>query len=170
MRIDRDLLLPDSLREELQKPFGKVMECADIAAFLKGKKARVATIGDSVSLSIIEGGVLPSLIIWDGKTHREPMGKKTLQRLEGYAQKTIVKNPAGTITKAAWEAVINSLSKKKASIFVEGEEDLLAIPAILGSKDGGYVVYGMPPGKGAILIVVDRKIKAVFQDILSRFK
>jgi uncharacterized protein (UPF0218 family) len=51
---------------------------------------------------------------------------------------------------------------------VDGEEDLLAIPVILNAPLGTRVVYGLP-GKGAILIAVDRKIKASFEDILSRF-
>jgi len=165
--IEKDIFLPDSLRDELKKPFGKLMECSDIAAQFRGKNISLVTIGDFVSISLIKGGLSPKLIIWDGKNKRLPV--EDLSTLEEYAPITTVNNPAASITKEAWDMVSNSLNKEKASILIEGEEDLLAIPAILNADDGTYIVYGMPPAEGAILIDVDRKIKSVFQDILSKF-
>jgi len=165
--IERDLKLPDSLRDDLQKPFGRVMEASDIAVLLKSEKRRVISVGDSVSEALIKGDVKPSLIIWDGKTRRAPVSDSKL--LHAYSKPIRVKNPAATITKEAWDAVSRSLAANKASILVDGEEDLLAIPAIVNGADGDAVVYGLP-GSGAILIVIDRKIRALFEGILSRFK
>jgi len=167
--IEQDLHLPDSLRDELRKPFGRLLECEEMVPILKGTDEPVITIGDSVSISLIELGVSPSLIIWDGKTRRLPCNEDALQTLEEYAPIDGVANPPGVLTKEAWELVTSSLNKARASILVDGEEDLLTIPAIMNSNEGSQVVYGSP-GKGAILIVVDQKIKAVFQDIISRFE
>lgn len=166
--IEQDVYLPASLRGELRKPFGRVMESEELIGLLDKAPGRLITIGDSVSTSLIEGGLSPNLIIWDGKVKRLPSEKSDI--LRNFAPITEVKNPPATITKEAWDAVSDSLDKERASILVDGEEDLLAIPAILNSEEGTNVVYGYPPDKGAILIVVDPKIKSVFQDILSRFR
>jgi hypothetical protein len=167
--IEQDLILPNSLRDELKKPLGQLVECSDIPKLIKPND-RIVAIGDSVSTSLILTGLSPSLIVWDGRSHRRPVNEGTLRILRKYAPMQKVRNPPATITKEAWSAVTNSLSKDRASIFVEGEEDLLAIPAILNAGEGTKIVYGFPPGKGAILIDADAKTKATFQDILSRFE
>jgi len=167
--IDKDLILPDSLREELKKPFGKLIECSDISKHVKSKD-KIISVGDSVSISLISAGLLPYVIIWDGRTRRRPIGEASLRVLRKYAPIKKVRNPAGMITREAWDAVSNGLSKERFSVFVEGEEDLLAIPAIINAKAGTKVIYGYPPDKGAILIDVDRKIKSSFEDILSKFE
>jgi uncharacterized protein (UPF0218 family) len=165
--IEKDIFLPESLRDELKKPFGKLMECSDIAKMFKGKDITLVTIGDFVSKSLIKGGLSPNLIIWDGKNKRLPV--EDLSTLRDYAPITKVSNSAASISKEAWDVVSESLNKEKESILVDGEEDLLAIPVILNSNEGTYVVYGMPPEEGAILIDIDPKIKSVFQDLLSKF-
>ena len=167
--IGGDLRLPESLRDELKKPFGRLMECADIIRLIKAEPSRVVAIGDYVSTRLVEAGVSPSLIIWDGQTRRSEAGKADTSLLRSYAPPRRVKNPAAVITKAAWDAVSNSLGGEKASILVDGEEDLLVVPAVLGSANGTRVVYGQP-GEGAILIVVNPKIKSAFRSILSRFE
>jgi uncharacterized protein (UPF0218 family) len=166
--IEQDLHLPEELRDELKKPFGVVMESSEIARLYTG--ARLITIGDTVSTSLIKEGLKPSLIIWDGKVKRRSSGKESRELLDKYAPSKEASNPPGSITKEAWDLVISSLRKDRASILVSGEEDLLTIPIILNAEEGTWVVYGYPPDKGAILIIIDRKIRAVFQDILSRFK
>lgn len=165
--IEKDLFLPASLRDELKKPFGAVVECSEIPKLAKGK---IIAVGDSVSLSLINAGLFPSLIIWDGRSERKPIEAASLRILRKYAPTRKVRNPPATITKEAWGVVTEAISKDKASILVNGEEDLLAIPAIINAEEGTNVVYGFPPSKGAILIVVDRKIKASFQGILSKFE
>lgn len=167
--IDKDLILPNSLREELKKPFGEIVECPNVPTLVKpGDK--IIAVGDSVSASLINAGLFPTLIIWDGRTQRKPVGEATLRVLRKYAPIKKARNPAGMIAREAWTAVTEALNKERTSLFVDGEEDLLAIPAILNSEEGTMVVYGSPPGQGAILIVIDRKIKSAFQEILSKFE
>ncbi len=170
--IDQNLRLPDSLRSELKKPFGEVLECSKIAEELKsgGSEKPLISVGDSVSTCLIENGVSPNLIIWDRKVERHPSGSDSEHMLENYATPTNIENPPATITREAWDAINASLGEERASILVDGEEDLLTIPVVLNAPDGSRVVYGHPPDKGAILIVVGPKIRAVFRDILSRFK
>jgi hypothetical protein len=169
--IESDLYLPDSLRDELKQPYGQLMESYEILKKIKEEKPeKIVTIGDSVSSFFIRQDGNPDMIIWDGITKRHPLDDSTLELLSNFSEKTEAKNPPGMLSREAWDTITEKLSDRKASVFVKGEEDLLAIPVILNSEDGTYVVYGHPPGQGAILIVVDRKIKSLFQDILSRFE
>jgi hypothetical protein len=167
--IEKDLHLPDSLREQFKKPMGDVVECYDLLPKLK-KVDKLVTIGDSVSSFFIRQGAPPNLIIWDGNTKRHPIDQSTQELLSEFAPEKEVENPPATITKEAWNAVSEALKEKKASVLVHGEEDLLAIPAILNAEEGTHVVYGHPPGKGAVLIVVNDKIKSLFQELLSKFE
>jgi len=169
MGTDKDLILPESLRGELKKPYGKLTECSKIPKILK-KRDRVIAVGDSVSYSLISGGLSLSLIIWDGRTMRRPIGEAKLRVLRKYAPVRRVRNPAAMISKEAWDAITSGFEKQRASIWVEGEEDLLAIPAVLEAPIGAKVVYGFPPEQGAILIDVDAKSKTLFQDIISKFE
>lgn len=166
---DKDLILPDSLRDELKKPFGRIVECSDIPKIIN-KRSRLIAVGDSVSSSLINQGLFPALIIWDGRTMRKPVGEATLRVLRKYAPIRRVRNPAGMISKQAWKAIADGMTKKRASVWVEGEEDLLAIPAVINAKEGAKVIYGYPPEQGAILIDVDRKIKASLRELVSKFE
>ena len=169
--IKEDIHLPEALRSELKKPFGMVMECSRIAQVLKDEPSEkpIISIGDSVSTCLIESGVSPNLIIWDEKVKRHPSTEDSTRLLSAYATPLKVSNPPATITRDAWNTVVKSLGEERASILVDGEEDLLAIPTVLNAPEGSRVVYGLPPEKGAILIVINRKIRADFEDILSHF-
>ncbi len=169
--IENDLHLPQSLRSELRKPFGEVMQCSRIIQILKEQPSEkpLISIGDTVSTHLIRGGLSPSLIIWDKRIRRRPSDRESSKLLNAYAPPLVVRNPPATITKEAWNAVVRCLNQEQASILVEGEEDLLAIPVILNAPIGSRVIYGLPQKNGAILILIDRKIRAIFEDILSRF-
>jgi len=145
------------------------MQESGLLSFLDDNKGiRIIAVGDQVSASLIKAGARPSLIIWDGMSLRKPIPAGDKQLLESFAPFKKVKNPAATISKAAWDSIQDALTSGKQSVFVEGEEDLLTIPAVLLSEGGSAVIYGLP-GKGIVLIVVNRNIKAEFERLLSDF-
>jgi uncharacterized protein (UPF0218 family) len=78
-----------------------------------------------------------------------------------------VRNPAGVITKEAWDTVRVALKQKEAVIFVDGEEDLLAIPAILESPDNAFIVYGQP-SQGLVVVTATKTKKDEVKEIMSR--
>jgi uncharacterized protein (UPF0218 family) len=173
IRIDKNLVLPKSLREELKKPFGRVLKEGELLGHLRSqdlKSRALISVGDQISSTLLTSGIRPNVIIWDKKIKRGDAQQGVVATLEAFPgrNRIVVKNPAGTIKVDAWEAVTKSLSSGPTSILVDGEEDLLAIPAILNSPDGSIVVYGSP-GRGAILIDVNRKIKARLQELLASF-
>jgi uncharacterized protein (UPF0218 family) len=70
-----------------------------------------------------------------------------------------VKNPAGTITDEAVSAVERALSGgERVGLIVEGEEDLLALPAVLYAPLNSLVVYGQPY-EGVVVVRVTQEKK-----------
>jgi len=52
-------------------------------------------------------------------------------------------------------------------IVVEGEEDLLALPAVLEAPDQAFVIYGQPL-QGIVVIVATASVKAEVEAIIGR--
>jgi uncharacterized protein (UPF0218 family) len=159
----KTLYLPESLRDELKKIwgkpiFGKKEEVIEkYKKFIKEKEfKKTITVGDLCSLS------LPSDIkIFDGKINRKVI-KQTLP----FSLKC--SNPATTLQEEAWTIVEKAIKENK-NIFVEGEEDLLVIPAILLSEEGTAVIYGFFD-KGICLVEVSPEIKNSFKELLNKFQ
>jgi hypothetical protein len=72
--------------------------------------------------------------------------RKAIQPLSLAAEKIIrVRNPQATITDEAINAIQDSLKcDSSVNIIVDGEEDLLALIAVLYAPENAFVVYGQP--------------------------
>ncbi len=69
-------------------------------------------------------------------------------------------NPAGVITSEAIRAIeLAFASEKPSRVLIEGEEDLLALPAVDSAPLGSSLYYGQP-GVGVVLVRVDERAKA----------
>ncbi|MDD4874876.1 MAG: DUF359 domain-containing protein [Candidatus Paceibacterota bacterium] len=155
--------MPDSLREKLREPIGFPIFGSDDEVSIRFNRLawqrnfkKVITVGDYCSLN------LPSNVkIFDGKTQRMSVPK-------GLGYDLFLENPAGTIQSESWRIIKEAIFFNK-NVFVEGEEDLLAIPCVLLSEKGFAVVYGQP-GKGVCVIESSPLIKKYFNDLLSNFK
>jgi len=81
-----------------------------------------------------------------------------------------VDNPAGCITPEAAEAVFSAVqSREDVVLIVNGEEDLLALPAILACGDRGAVAYGQPK-TGCVVVFVNKVIRDRVVNILEKAK
>lgn len=66
-------------------------------------------------------------------------------------------------------ALKGAVAAPPALIYVDGEEDLAVIPAVLAAPDGAVVLYGQPcEGVVALLVDAERKKKAEW--LLSLFE
>ena len=123
---------------------------------LKGEK--VIAIGDVVAENLLKVGIEPDMMIIDGRSMRE--------KLEISIECDItVRNPQSEIT----EELINAVKKGYRRIFVEGEEDLAALPAILYADENSLVVYGQP-SKGIMVIRPTEENKQKVRDTLELFE
>lgn len=123
---------------------------------LKGEK--VIAIGDVVVENLIKVGIEPDMLIVDGKSMRE-------ERQTPIQCDITVKNPASELTEELMEAIKNGYKR----IFVDGEEDLAALPAILYADENSIIVYGQP-SEGIMVIRPTEENKKKIVDTLELFE
>ena len=154
----------------LKNPLGKLFTGSPSETMPKlrtliqqSKPPKVTTVGDIVSRETLATGIQVNLRIVDHMTLR-----KSISPVEIKAKRTYrVRNPAGVVTKEAWDAIKQALQHKEAVIFVDGEEDLLAIPAILESPDNAFIVYGQP-SQGLVVVTASPDMKREVREMMNR--
>jgi|Deesub1362B_J571_1020462.scaffolds.fasta_scaffold00009_174 hypothetical protein len=171
-RVKRKLLLPN-LRSKLKKPLGELLKEAEASVEKRLRKKleqlkppKLVAVGDQTSAALERMGIKADLYIVDGKVER----RKTSE-LKLYPSKVLrVENPAGVLTEAALVAVREALESEEAGvILVEGEEDLLTLPAILYAPKESLVLYGQP-GEGVVAVRVTAERKKFAEKIISRME
>lgn len=106
----------------------------------KEKPTRLILVGDTVSRNALQAQMRPDVIIVDN------MEKRQKAVHINYTAEHVIRtqNRAGTIESRAWQAIDQAIRKSNSVVLVDGEEDLLTLPAILSSPDKSLVVYGQP--------------------------
>ena len=122
----------------------------------------VVTVGDIVSIETLKAGIPVNLRIVDYRSMRQPVRVTSFPTENTYR----VKNPAGGITMEAWHAIKSALEDREAVVVVEGEEDLLALPAIVECPDNAFVVYGQP-SQGLVVVTVTPPIRSEIRSWLD---
>ncbi len=184
------------MRKEFSKPLGKLFKGDPEVSFPKAINwmnsqfsglLRVSTlekshiiigVGDIVSEEIIQNKFLRPLMKYlfiDGETQR---GRNQLMipDLETSIKKTFY-NPAGFINEEIFEFIRETINDDNQYIvIIDGEEDLLVIPAILESNKT-FIFYGQPPitdvippiSAGCVVIYnnseVKHRIKKLFEQL-----
>ena len=162
--------MPDSLRGKLSQPIGiLVRNRAELADALK-KSDFIVSVGDVVTLDILESGIIPDISIVDYMTKR--VTREDLKaRFEPFNQPEIkIKNPPGEITQELWDAIKDGYrNPRKLRIVVEGEEDLASLACISLAIDNTTVIYGIP-NRGASVHHVDDRLKQLVNEVLEKMK
>jgi uncharacterized protein (UPF0218 family) len=158
--MPKTYFLPEKSRSLLQKPWGKLLagDTAQVASkysklLVQNKYPLIITVGDYCSHHLKS-----DIKIFDNKVQRRDF-------VSSHAFCLTVDNPAGTIQEQAWDAVKQAV-EKPCNIRVNGEEDLLVIPAVLEAKTNTLVIYGLP-NQGICCIKVTPAIKKTFRDFLK---
>ena len=130
------------------------------------KPSTVVAVGDIVSMHMLQFDVSLDVLIVDNKTMRKaisPIDVKVDRTLEA-------KNPAGTITDEAWDAIRTAISSEgRTKILIDGEEDLLTIVTVLSAPLGSLVVYGQPK-VGVVVVKVTQERKENMRRIVDLMK
>lgn len=156
--------LKPSMRKEFSKPLGKLFKGDPDVSFpevikwmnnkfsdlfdgsSKEKAPIVIGVGDIVSKSILQNKFLRSLVKYlfvDGESQRG-RNQFRIPNLENSIKKTFY-NPAGFINEEIFEFFQETLNDDTQYLaIIDGEEDLLVIPAILESNNS-FIFYGQPP-------------------------
>jgi uncharacterized protein (UPF0218 family) len=162
--------LTSELRWKLKKPIGTLIrgsftetmnELKDMAA--REKPTVIISVGDTVSKNLAQSHILPRLSIVDNKCMR-----RSIQPITLATEKIIqVRNPRGTITEEAIAAIQEGLKGDgRVKIAVLGEEDLLALIAVLYAPENAFVVYGQPY-EGVVVVKVTPEKRAEIAGILE---
>lgn len=175
--------LPKILRSSLQEPLGKFFTgkesntAREVKLYLEKNNPPITiSIGDYCSKSLFEENFFPEIVIFDGKTHRT---REINLNFDSYEERKTV-NPREWILRVAWEVIENSIkqiqsktSKKcRICIKINGEEDLLVIPAIISLPLGSAVIYGQPhlnTDEGIVVVLVTSSVKKHVKELLNKF-
>ena len=171
------------MRLTLQRPLGKIYKTIRqiiVGANLDSPKkpVMVIAVGDIIVDSLLKNGIDPDMKIIDFRTRRRPLPKRTdLIRTDPYRSvpdkgQSLINNP-GTINLKTAEVVKEKIKlalykKEKSWLVIDGEEDLLALPAILFAPLNSLVLYGHWQ-LGIIAVEVDEKIKNKVRNIVKKF-
>lgn len=154
----------------LKQPLGQLLlgrppeTMAQLSSIVKQTRPmRMTSVGDVVSQEMLDAGIPVNLRIVDLKTMRSSLTSQPKPSNHTY----FVTNPAGGITEEAMKMVREAMRHDEALIIVEGEEDLLAIPAILESPNHALVVYGQP-AQGVVVVATTPIVKARVKVLLDR--
>jgi uncharacterized protein (UPF0218 family) len=159
--------LPDNIRYQLKNPIGTLIKNIDITRKNLekecGKVKLKVSIGDATTERLLLLGIVPDIEIVDGREMRQT---RSLPK-SNFSTHLRTSNPAGTLTSGTLKTVSIALtSSKPVRIFVEGEEDLLAIPILATYPLQTLVIYGQPR-VGIVLVYLDEKSRSFARYILK---
>ena len=162
--------LKDEHIDILKKPFGSLIKQKDISKetilrHIQESKI-IITVGDVTTEKIISFGLMPNLAIIDGIERRVKRSELEILNLKNlFLKKNHIynqyqsKNRKGTISKEAYLTIKNILVKgEKAIIFIDGEEDLLALPVFALAPMDSIIFYGQPL-EGLVIVKINDEIK-----------
>lgn len=161
--------LPQNMRKDLRSPLGEVVQTEQIIQLFNDKgPTLIVAVGDIVTKTLQDAGKPADIEIIDYRTRRSD-----IKRTDGGSDFD-AENPAGTITKEAVLLIESALKQVQKThetkrIVIQGEEDLLALPAILLAPLGSIVIYGQFD-EGIVVVVVNEEMKKKVIDIMSNFR
>lgn len=161
--------LPESQRSRLKIPLGILLPDSDTSRQRVLQEipddSYVITVGDRTTEKLIEFGVVPSLQITDGlekrisRPHPELAEKRYAKDLSVTTTLMEVDNPPSEITQEGIDAIRKAFSlPPPVRIHVNGEEDLLVIPACMYAPAGATVMYGQP-NQGLVIVGVNSEVR-----------
>ena len=164
---DQLLVLPDDLRHELKEPMGPIETDAD--RLLETVDGPLIAVGDVVTYHLLEAGHRPDVALVDGRTKRSEVDEEIREAVtEGASIE--VRNPPAELSVPVVRALRRALSTDNpTTILVDGEEDLVALPAIVAAPEGASVVYGQPD-EGMVHVQVTDDRRTDMRDLLERFE
>jgi uncharacterized protein (UPF0218 family) len=161
------------MRDELKRPLGELIagkETDTLERLLEKikleKPEMIITVGDQTTTTALSHGVKVHVYIFDKKVKR-----KNFSFLKTPKNRVLnVKNPAAMLTSESISTVKRAIKDARdTGIFVDGEEDLLTLPAILYAPIGALVIYGQPD-EGVVVVKVTEERKKYIKDILKRME
>ncbi len=168
------ITLPESVRPLFRKLFGTLYTGTGDDTIRKLSKdldspTKLISVGDVTTFHLLNSDIIPDILIVDDRTKRGPASDRVVvgTKHKGFIEIS-VDNPAGVITGDLIDAVGDAIaSNYRVRIFVRGEEDLAAVPAMLMAPEGSAVLYGQPD-QGVVLVQITESKKEEIRDLLTK--
>jgi pantetheine-phosphate adenylyltransferase len=166
----KNLLINTASAKILKKPAGKLVSTQKVLSELKRMKPfKIIAVGDFTAMLFEKIKLKPAVVVVDGKIKR----KKVSFRPKGFFDRSYkVANKSGTITAKAAKLMEKAVERQNHGytlIKVKGEEDLLALPAMVFAPLESVVCYGQP-GKGMVLVKITEEKKKRILAIAGKMK
>ncbi len=182
IKNQKEIIMPESLRKTLQKPLGVIFknEKSLLRRIDTSKHSLIIAVGDIIVDSLLKTGIDPDVKVIDLKSRRVKTDLFAEHQLVKKGP-SLVNNP-GTINLKTAERLRQMIQERSVLVsestfkvgpygswlVVDGEEDLLALPAILFAPLGSLVLYGHWE-HGIIAVEIDEKIKNKVREIVKKF-
>ena len=160
--------LPEDIRAQLKLPLGDLIHDNDpnkksiVKHFFAGSV--VITVGDKTTEYILQLGLKPKIQIIDGLEKRN---QRIVPADDTINTNLSCRNPPGEITEESMQVIQKAFScESPVRITVDGEEDLLVIPACIFAPENSVVMYGQP-NEGLVIVTITPEIRAKVQKILD---
>ncbi len=168
----KEIKMPENLRPILQKPLGQALKDTKQLLQLINQLEYpfLIAVGDIIVESLLKEKIDPEVKIIDFRSRREDISPKFKIKMTDQIKNS---NKPGTINLKTTDIIKMKLDealrkKSKSWIIVDGEEDLLTLPAILFAPLNSLVLYGHWM-HGIIAVNVDEKIKEKIKEIIKKF-
>ena len=160
--------LPEDIRAQLKIPLGDLIHDNDpnkesiVKHFFA--ESVVITVGDKTTENILQFGLKPQIQIIDGLEKRN---QRIVPADDTINTNLSCINPPGEITEESMQVIQKAFScESPVRITVDGEEDLLVIPACIFAPENSVVMYGQP-NEGLVIVTITPEIRAKVQKILD---
>jgi len=129
------------------------------------KPARLILVGDTVARNVIQMEIKADVIIIDGMEKRQKAAEFN------YTADNIFRtqNSPGTIESGAWRVIEEAVRRGNSVVKVDGEEDLLTLPAVLSAPERSIVIYGQP-GEGLVIVRISAEKKKEVSRFMEQMK
>ncbi|MCE4623967.1 MAG: GTP-dependent dephospho-CoA kinase family protein [Caldisphaeraceae archaeon] len=157
------LKVPKKYRYDFSQPRGILVK-GEIKEIIDRREwNKIICVGDIVSFYCLKAKRKPDIIILDGKTLRKNIELRLDTKIIKRYKRLDIVNPPGVINVESFKEICETVKNdSKRIVFVNGEEDMLALPCMACAPIGSLVVYGIPD-KGAALVNVSLYIKRDLQ-------
>lgn len=157
-------MLPSALRSKFKKLFGNLIRKPDKKILNEMIKDRcpVVCIGDVVTYTLLSYGIHMDVAVVDHSTCRGDFVHK--EKIISMIEKKIsIRNEPATISDEAFRTireVMTSTFPKETTLLVEveGEEDLLLMPAVINAPENSVLFYGQPDA-GIVAVYPNEKLR-----------
>lgn len=158
---DKIIVFPESRYKFVREPIGTVFRESEIDKLVEYVRdvwfrgGFVASVGDRVTSTMLELGLIPDIAVIDLKEKRRRVSlvDRSLFNKVFYGS-----NPRGRINLGLYRLIVEALRHHPSIIIIDGEEDLVGFPAVLALPNGSAFIYGLP-GVGLSFVNIDPDIK-----------